>query len=583
MKQISFNVPAESSQIVRAWRRLGGWRAALMLAALFVNAILEGLGIAMLVPLIVLALGQQDAMPPLALQILEIIQWLGLPQETWLLATMATILFILREVIGFFIQLWAGYVITDIANGLRLQLLSSISRARWPWFQENRVAGMALTMAQFTTFAAAGLEWAVKSLVLLLRTLTYMALIVVISPWLALTVMLAALVGYGPLVLLVRLTRKYSSKYAGSTEHLGAHFADVFTSIKAIRSMGLERAIAPLLQHFIKRLRRFRRRLLLVEHGLTALQNIMAVIFLFVILYVALKWLHVSVAEVGIIAGLMVSIVKNLSRFQKYMQTTNEFFPYLDKVEDLIESAREARERLPEGRKPALDAGIVFDHVFFSHPGRQVLRDVSFTLPARNISVLVGPSGAGKTTIVDLITGLQEPDGGRILVDDVPLTDIDLKAWRHMIGYVPQELVLFSGTVRDNITLGEQRTDEEIWQALQLAGAADFVHDLPEGLDTDLGERGGKLSGGQRQRLSLARALVRQPKLLILDEVTSALDPDTERQLVKGISDLARREGLTIIAITHNDAWRDVADQVLQLENGHVIVETGGTPASVAE
>ena len=185
-------------------------------------------------------------------------------------------------------------------------------------------------------------------------------------------------------------------------------------------------------------------------------------------------------------------------------------------------------------------------------------------------TVFIGPSGAGKTTIVDLITRLYEPQAGRILVDGVSLTELDLHKWRSMIGYVPQELILLSGSVRDNITLGAAVDDETLMEALELAGAAGFVSDLPEGLDTDLGERGLKLSGGQRQRLSLARALVHRPRLLILDEVTSALDPETERKLVEQIGALAGRGGMTIIAITHTRAWLSAADRVFHLENGHV-------------
>jgi len=122
--------------------------------------------------------------------------------------------------------------------------------------------------------------------------------------------------------------------------------------------------------------------------------------------------------------------------------------------------------------------------------------------------------------------------------------------------------------VRENIRLGQEVSDEDIWRALRLAGAEEFVRQLPEGLNTDLGERGVKLSGGQRQRLSLARALVRRPTLLILDEVTSALDPETERRLVESIARLAREEGITVIAITHTPAWRKVADVLVRLESG---------------
>ncbi len=557
----------------RLLARFGTRRMLLLVGLLFLNSLLEGLGLATLVPLLVLVLGVEgEQMPAFARQILDIIAWLGLPQEIWLLTGLTAGLLVLREIFGFFIQLWAGYVITDIANDMRRRLLAAVIAARWPWYQDNRVGGMAISIAQFTTNASAAMEQAMRALVLLLRTLVYIGLVMIISPALAAGIAVLALLIYGPLMLLVRMMRKYSHKYAGSTEALSAHFADSFSSIKMIKAMGLEQAVQPLLVWFIRRLRRFRRRMLAVYHGLTALQNILSIILVFAVLYVALRWLDIPAVEVGIVAGLALSVVKNLSRLQKLIQAASEYAPYFDKVDDLTRSAEDAREQAVGSKPPSLRQGIRLANVSFAHPGRSVLNGLDIFLPAHAISVIIGPSGAGKTTIIDLITGLQRPQSGEILVDDTPLEEIDLKAWRRMIGYVPQELILLSGTVRDNIRLGQEVSDEDIWRALELAGAAEFVRQLPDGLDTDLGERGVKLSGGQRQRLSLARALVRKPKLLILDEVTSALDPQTEQRLVDSITALARRENITVIAITHTDAWRNKADVLLRLQDGKATI-----------
>ena len=157
----------------------------------------------------------------------------------------------------------------------------------------------------------------------------------------------------------------------------------------------------------------------------------------------------------------------------------------------------------------------------------------------------------------------------RILVGETPLTDIDLWAWRGMIGYVPQELNLFHDSIRENITLGDLAiTDGDILQALAQAGASDFIAGLAHGLDTDVGEMGGKLSGGQRQRISLARALVTKPDVLILDEVTSALDPATEAEIVANIAGLRGR--YTIVAITHRPAWTEIADRLYKVQDGTV-------------
>jgi ATP-binding cassette subfamily C protein len=162
------------------------------------------------------------------------------------------------------------------------------------------------------------------------------------------------------------------------------------------------------------------------------------------------------------------------------------------------------------------------------------------------------------------------PNQGRVLLDGVPLDELDLQSWRHLVGYVPQELVLFHDTIFANVALGDlgiRKTD--VRRALQLAGAWEFVDALPEGMMTQVGEGGAKLSGGQRQRIALARALVGNPQLLILDVVTSALDPETEWQIVQGIQDLAG--DMAVLAITHRPAFLEIADRLYRVADGRVV------------
>jgi ATP-binding cassette subfamily C protein len=208
--------------------------------------------------------------------------------------------------------------------------------------------------------------------------------------------------------------------------------------------------------------------------------------------------------------------------------------------------------------------------VSFAHGAQEVLHAVSLAVPARGVTVLTGPSGAGKTTIADLILGLYQPDRGRVLLDGVPLAEINVHSWRGLVGYVPQELALFHDTVFANVALGDPRIHKsDVRGALQLAGAWEFVDALPEGMMTQVGEAGAKLSGGQRQRIALARALVSKPRLLILDEVTSALDPETEWQIVQGIRALANT--MAVLAITHRPAFLEVADRLYRVADGRVI------------
>jgi ATP-binding cassette subfamily C protein len=207
------------------------------------------------------------------------------------------------------------------------------------------------------------------------------------------------------------------------------------------------------------------------------------------------------------------------------------------------------------------------DRVSFAYSEHWVLQDTSLTFPVGLFTAIVGPSGVGKTTIVDLVMALIRPQQGEVFIDNQPLAQIDLRSWRKMIGYVPQETLLLHDTVLINVTLGDPELNEEDAKyALRAAGAWEFVMAMPQGIHSPVGERGSMLSGGQRQRIALARALVHKPKLLILDEPTSALDPDTESAICETLGKL--RGAITILAISHQPTIMKEADRAYQLQDG---------------
>ena len=208
-------------------------------------------------------------------------------------------------------------------------------------------------------------------------------------------------------------------------------------------------------------------------------------------------------------------------------------------------------------------------HVGYSYDQDQtVLDDVSFTVePGRTVAV-VGATAAGKSTLTTLLTRLIDPDRGRIVVDGIDLRDLTQAALAAAVAVVPQSAFLFDDTVRGNVTLGSDLDDEEVWEALRIAQADGFVAALPHGLDTRLGERGTSLSGGQRQRISLARALVRHPRLLILDDATSAVDPEVEARILGALRAGARDS--TLVVVAYRKATIGLADEVVHLEDGRV-------------
>ena len=239
---------------------------------------------------------------------------------------------------------------------------------------------------------------------------------------------------------------------------------------------------------------------------------------------------------------------------------------------------REQQESAASGvttKRLEVSAGEVqFRDVTFAYtPDKRVLQGVSFTAEAGKQTALVGRSGGGKTTIINLLLRFWEPTSGRILVDGQPIDEASVRSLREQISYVGQEGFLFDGTIRENIAAGRLNASfDEITAAAMAAEAHDFISALPDGYDTHVGELGGNLSGGQRQRLSIARALLRDSPIVVLDEPTSALDGETERAIQKSLATLSRAR--TTIVIAHRLSTVQSADQILVVDNG-VIVERG--------
>lgn len=213
--------------------------------------------------------------------------------------------------------------------------------------------------------------------------------------------------------------------------------------------------------------------------------------------------------------------------------------------------------------------GIEFRGVSFSYEDRQVLNDISFTIPKGQTVALVGPSGGGKSTISDLIPRFYDPDAGAVLMDGMDLRDYKVESVREHMGIVAQETVLFNDTIAENIRMGNtEATDEQVEEAARVANAYDFIMATEHGFQTNIGDRGMKLSGGQRQRLSIARAVLRNPDILILDEATSALDTESERLVQESLSSLLN--GRTSLVIAHRLSTIQHADKIIVIESGRI-------------
>ncbi|HEY4891052.1 MAG TPA: ATP-binding cassette domain-containing protein, partial [Reyranella sp.] len=239
---------------------------------------------------------------------------------------------------------------------------------------------------------------------------------------------------------------------------------------------------------------------------------------------------------------------------------------------DILNTTAESTYSAGRARLPAVRGDIRFDHVSFRYriDGQEVLSDVSFEVPAGQTVGVVGPSGSGKSTFAKLVQRLYVPERGRVLVDGMDLAMADPAWLRRQIGVVLQDNVLFNRSVRDNIALSNPAMPtERVIAAAQLAGAHEFVLELPYGYDTVVGERGSTLSGGQRQRLAIARALVSNPQILIFDEATSALDYESERVIQTNLPQITR--GRTVFIVAHRLSTVRRADRIITIDHGRLV------------
>jgi len=265
------------------------------------------------------------------------------------------------------------------------------------------------------------------------------------------------------------------------------------------------------------------------------------------------------------IGGSIGGLASVYAQLQKAIGATETIFGLMDEHPEMDINTDAAQKILVEK--------IAFENIQFSYPTRkdvEVLTSISFDLDPGKTLALVGRSGSGKSTIASLLMRFYTIDQGEISVGGMPLKDIDLKAWRSSLAFVPQDVLLFGGTIRENIAYGDtEASEEQIIDAAKGANAWEFIKDFPEGLETTVGERGVQLSGGQRQRVAIARALLKDPQLLILDEATSALDSESEQLVQEALDRLM--QGRTSVVIAHRLSTIRGADQILVMDKGQIV------------
>ncbi len=366
---------------------------------------------------------------------------------------------------------------------------------------------------------------------------------------------------------LVRMAKRAGKRQTKVYQSLLTRLTDTLMSVKSLKAMAREELAGSVLSTETSKLNRALQHEVFSKAALDAVQMPLFAIVVAIGIYIMIEHWSMTLATVMVLVLLLVRALSQFGKIQKQYQKLAATQSAFWSIHRTIEEAEDAREVTPGTRTPALRQAIRFDDVSFGYGDKKVLRHLSIEIPTRALTTIIGPSGAGKTTLIDLLIGFYQPDSGTVLLDDEPLTRIDTKQWRQMIGYVPQEQLLLHDSILMNVTFGDQElTETDVEDALKAAGAWDFVSTLPDGIHTNVGERGATLSGGQRQRIMIARALAHRPSVLILDEPTSALDPESEATISATLQKL--RENYTILAISHQPALADLADNVYRLDGG---------------
>jgi ABC-type multidrug transport system fused ATPase/permease subunit len=540
------------------------------------SSLAEGIGISLFVPLLnTLNSGSAPtALNSTGNQLVDALnQFLhSIPPDRrlWVVAAGIFVSIFLKSALSYAYTALYGWLDARISHRLRAGIFERLLQVDYRFLENDQSGKLFNTLATETWRTSQGLSIVVDTIITLCTLCVYTALLLLISWQLTLVV---GVVMFAISLVVKLLTRRVDALGRRATEansHLAERMVEGLWGMKVIRTFGRESYEKERFDVISERVSTTFMKLGLLGSAVNPIYEVLAAALLVVIL--------LSTLSVPGNLPLILVFILVLYRLQPRIKAIDEARLRLISLAPAVENViallpDNDKTSLPDGVIPFRDLrdGIFFQDVTFSYnkDEKPALQNVSFCIPAGKTTALVGPSGAGKSTIIDLVLRFYQPEEGEVRLDDEPLRNMKLAAWRERVALVSQDVYLFNTTIGDNIAYGKLgATREEVIAAAKQADAHDFISRLPQGYDTPVGERGVRLSGGQKQRLTLARAIVRDPEVLILDEATNALDSISENVIQEALDQLSGTR--TIILVAHRLATIERADHVIVLEEGQV-------------
>ena len=543
----------------------GPGRVALILALMLTSALTEGIGLILLVPVLQsldaggAGAGGLGGLVPLGSQ----------PLGVLLAAFVALVA--LRALATGWHQYEAVRLTARVIDGLRTRALAALLHADWGHLagmrQSHNRALLITSIDRVWIAVSQGMTTAAISL-----NLAILAGAALVLSWKVALAMLA--VGTVTLALyggLRRSARQLGVRLGKAYELIHTRFEESLGGLRLFKSYGREGRALDDARAAFAGMRRAEQAFVVQSAVARGALQVGGAALLAAVVWFAIEQAGTPPVVLLPLVALCARALPQLQALQEAGQHFAHASPALDEVAALIADVESHAEPADEGRAPPrLERSIRLEGVEFAFSeGRPALHGIDLEIRAGSTLALVGHSGAGKSTLADIVGGLLAPDKGRMLLDGEPLDAAARRAWRRQVAYMQQEAVLFAGTVRENLLWARPEASEaELERALERA-AARFAFDLPGGIDCDLGESGRQLSGGERQRIALARALLRDPRLLILDEATSAIDAAAEREVAAAVEQL--KDSLTILIIGHRGILTELADRQVVLEGGRIV------------